>query len=121
MPPNPLKGWTPEDVKALLLKSDKAVGRALLALLERQTFDEQQSHDTKHANGRGFSAFDAPILTDMALFYRRTGFLTPKQLAWLRSGTAKRPQPRIAKYAGQLAEIANAKVEAALLQQETTP
>jgi hypothetical protein len=103
----PRKVWAAEDIKALLAKSDKAVGRALLALLARQTYSEQQSHSTKDANGRGFNAFDADIFTSMAEFYRSKGFLTEKQLAFLRSGTAKRPAPRINKYAAQLAAIAN--------------
>lgn len=118
LPPNPAKGWTRDDITALLDKSDAAVGRALLAILARQTFDEQQSHDTKHHNGVGFSAFDAPIMTSMAKFYRKAGFLTPKQLGWLRSGTPKRPAPRIHKYAQQLADIANAKVETQILKEE---
>lgn len=101
------KVWTADDIKALLAQSDKAVGRALVALLARQTAAEQRNHVTTDANGRGFNAFDAEIFTSMANFYQKRWFLTDKQLAFLRSGTAKRPAPRINKYAAQLADIAN--------------
>lgn len=105
--PPACKVWTAADIKALLAQSDKAVGRALVALLARQTAAEQRNHVTTDANGRGFNAFDADIFTSMATFYQSKGFLTAKQLAFLRSGTAKRPAPRINKYAAQLADIAN--------------
>jgi hypothetical protein len=121
-PPNPLKGWTPDDVKRLLSAEGDlgmhAVGRALSALYERQTASEQSSMDTKEWNGVGFSAFDGHIMSSMAVFYRERGYLTEKQLAFLRSGTKKRPAPRIHRYAKQLADIANANCEAAILQAE---
>ena len=111
----PAKHWTPDDVKALLLVSDKAVGRALLALRQRQTYSERDSKMTTDANGRGFSAYDAAIFTSMAEFYRDRGYLTAGQLKWLRSGTEKRPAPRINKYAAQLADIANGVADADVL------
>lgn len=111
--PKTAKVWTADDIKALLIKNDEAVGRALVALLKRQTASEQNNHRTTDANGVGFNAFDADIFTSMAQFYKAKGFLTANQLAFLRSGTEKRPAPRINKYAGQLAAIANG-VQAAL-------
>lgn len=121
-PPNPTKGWTPADIKALLAEPGEfgmhVVGRALVALLDRQTASEQNSQMTLEWNGVGFNAFDAEIMTSMAEFYRDKGYLTPKQHKFLTSGTEKRPAPRIAKYAGQLADIANANCEAAILAAE---
>ncbi len=103
-----MKDWTKETITRLLLKNDEAVGRALLAILKRQTFDEQQAHDTKYVNGVGFSAFDANIMTSMAEQWRDKQFLSPKQLTFLRACPGKQKVARICKYAGQLLDIANA-------------
>lgn len=105
--PAPVLIWTPERVKDLLATNDKAVGRALIALLQRQTRQEQDTATTTESNGRGFGAFDAEIMTSMAMFYQRTKFLTPNQLRWLRDCPGKQKTTRIGKYAGQLAAIAN--------------
>lgn len=121
-PPNALLGWRPEDITALLTRNDAvgmhAIGRALVALYERQTEDEQASHTTTDANGVGFSAFDAEIMTSLAEFYADRGYLTEKQVAMMRKPVGKTKKPRIARYARQLANIANAKVEHYLLAME---
>jgi len=90
--------WTPEAVKELLLKSDKAVERAILALHERQTYEEQNIYGTKEINGIGFNKFDAPFLTDLAKKLLNGYSLTPKQIAAARKS--------LIKYKGQLSEIA---------------
>ena len=54
-----LATWTPEDIKALLDRSDEAVERAILALYRRQTDDEQTTQETRHRNGRGFASCHA--------------------------------------------------------------
>ena len=103
--------WTPcktkKECKAkvveLLKTNDRAVIRGLQALLKRQTSTEVNSLITTDSNGVGFSAFDAEILTSFALFSKRTGFLTEKQMSIARA--------RITKYAGQLAEIAGQREE----------
>lgn len=97
-----------QEIVALLLSNDKAVARALVALTERQTADEQISKHTRYHNGRGFRPCHARMGTSMAEFYKRNGYLSPKQIAYWRQ-----PQrdgfARIAIYAGQLAEIATQK------------
>lgn len=113
-----LKVWTPEAIRALLATNDKAVGRALVALLDRQTNDERLSATTKHTNGRGFGSFDAGPMTGMAREFITRGRLTGGQLFWLRSCAGKAHVSRIGKYAGQLAEIANAKIEHAIMLEE---
>ena len=50
---------TTETIKALLLKNDRAVERAIIVLFNRQTHTEQQAGHTSESNGRGFNAFDA--------------------------------------------------------------
>jgi hypothetical protein len=68
----------------LLATKDKAIARALVVLKNNQTADEQQCEATTHHNGRGFRPCHAKRGTSMALFYERTGFLTPKQIAYWR-------------------------------------
>lgn len=92
---------TKEYVKELLAKNDKAVVRALAVLFSYQTADEQRTDHTCHENGKGFNHADARMLSSMAKFAAKTGFLTVKQLAYLRN------KNRIYKYAGQLATHAN--------------
>lgn len=96
-----MKVWTKAEIVELLETNDKAVARGLIQIYRRQTADEQASHTTRVTNGRGFSAFDAEILTDIAkksLNYG--GTLTRGQTEYVRK--------KIKKYAGQLLEIANA-------------
>jgi hypothetical protein len=90
---------TKETVQALLDKSDRAVVRALKAIYALQTDQEKNAHTTREHNGVGFSAFDAPFLTDMVLSLDRYGQLTPKQMAITRN--------KIKRYWRQLVEIAN--------------
>lgn len=100
--------WTRERIIKLLETNDVAVGRALSALLERQTSEEQRSEQTISSNGVGFSGAHAEPMTSMAKFFRSRGYLTPKQLAWLRGKTPKGSM-RIGMYAKQLLEIAQEK------------
>lgn len=65
-------------------QSDEWVVGALLAMTERQTADEQAMKGTAHLNGIGFNSADAPILTDIAQFYGKTGRLSPAQLNLVR-------------------------------------
>lgn len=95
-------GWSKERIQQLLEVNDQAVGRALLRLLEGQTDDEQAQETTKYFNGRGFMPFDARKMTGMAKFFKARGFLTERQLGWLRGGKNSRFHSRIGKYAGQL-------------------
>ena len=48
--------WTIERIRTLLHSSDKAVERAIVAIHERQTRDEQATSCTRHSNQRGFRA-----------------------------------------------------------------
>lgn len=81
------------------------IGRALLALLDRQTEDEKRSADTRVWNAVGFSGADARSGTLTAKFYAKHGCLLDWQVArWTKP--AKNGYPRLAKYAKQLNEIA---------------
>ena len=96
---------TREYITHLLRTNDKAVGRALVALNKRQTQDEQVSEQTRHLNLRGFMPMHAKKGTGMAQFFARTGFLTPKQVAYWRHITPS-GKARIEKYVGQLLKVA---------------
>ena len=94
------KIWTTEEIKALLAESDKAVARAILAIYNRQTEDEQTIKETTDHNGIGYNGIDANFMSSLAQFYQTKGFLSSGQLKYGRKA--------IMKYAGQLTEIANA-------------
>lgn len=104
-----------------LLHTDSPVGhraleRALLVLLARQTADERATEQTRHLNNRGFMSMDAPKMTSFAKqvqYSRRPKGeqLSPKQRAWLLRTNAKGVS-RIGKYAGQLIEAAQEKANA---------
>ena len=84
---------------------EAVVGRALVALLKRQTADEQAAADTRVWNSIGFSGADAHSGTLTAKMYIGKGHLLDWQLnKWLKP--AKNGYPRLCKYAKQLNEIA---------------
>lgn len=92
----------------LLRNNDRAVMRALVALNNRQTDDEQVSENTKYDNGRGFRPCHARMGTSMAKFFQRTGYLSPKQIAYWRK-PMRDGKMRIEIYAGQLLKVAEAR------------
>lgn len=53
------KVWTRVEIENMLRINSKAVERGILALYRRQTDDEKNSHETRHDNGVGFSAYAA--------------------------------------------------------------
>lgn len=93
--------WNKEKIHALLDANPKAVVRGLLAIYALQTNNERVAGSTHDANGVGFSAYDAPFLSDIADKVRNGWNLSPKQLAITRN--------KMKHYHRQLAEIANQK------------
>lgn len=84
---------------------EAVIGRALLALLDRQTEDEKRAADTRVWNAVGFSGADAKSGTLTAKFYAKHGKLLDWQVEkWTKK--SKNGYPRLAKYAKQLNEIA---------------
>jgi hypothetical protein len=101
--------FTKEYIQALLMREDDvgmhAIGRALVLLNKRQTYSERRAKEVQRINGRGFTPIDAEMGTDMANFYLRANFLTPKQVAvWRRCNS--QGIPRICKYWKQIQEDA---------------
>ena len=87
-------------------KCAHVVGKALLAIKNRQTTDEIECQGTFIANGIGFSHADAEIGTSMASWYEKTGMLTTKQVAYWTKPIGKTGYPRISKYWRQLNAVA---------------
>lgn len=86
----------------------RVVGRALVALFNRQTEAEKQVNDTNEDNGVGFAGSDAKSGCLTAKYFLKYGTLLDWQLAkWLKP--ARAGLPRICKYHKQLNDIAIAK------------
>ena len=96
------------NIVRLLQTNDRAVARALVALTERQTADEQVTGNTRHRNGQGFRPCHARMGTSMAEFYERNGYLSGHQLAYWRQ-PQRDGRTRIEIYANQLLDIARDK------------
>ena len=93
--------WTPEAIKALLDRSDKAVERAILAIYDRQTRDEQSREETRHRNGVGFAACHGHLGSYYARWILAGRHLTGKHL--------DKARRMVRHYTGQLCEIATAR------------
>lgn len=92
--------WNEAEIKELVQTNDKVLYGALKQLYACQTADEQSIGETQLVNGVGFNGADAPILSSMAEFLKKTGFLTPKQKVLCRK--------KMVKYTRQLTRLANA-------------
>lgn len=57
------KTWTRTEIETLINTNDRAVERAMVAIWERQTRDEQATETTRHHNGIGFSGWTAKAPT----------------------------------------------------------
>lgn len=91
-----------KEIIAEKITTDQAwTERAVVAIFNRQTSDEQYRGTTVERNFVGFNGCDAEIMSSFALWIIRGRRLTPKQLALA--------QKKIRKYAGQLVSIANEK------------
>lgn len=101
---------TRDTIRNMLRNDNRAyveavIGRALLALLDRQTEDEKRAADTRVWNAVGFSGADARSGTLTAKFFAKHGRLEDWQVEkWTKP--AKNGYPRLCKYAKQLNEIA---------------
>ena len=93
------KTWTRTEIEALINTNDRAVERAMVAIWERQTRDEQATETTRHHNGIGFSGWTAKSGTYFANWVRSGRSLTGKHLAKARKIALH--------HAGQLTRIAN--------------
>lgn len=91
-------------MKVQITTKNEQTVKALMRIYENQTYDEKQTDNVIHYNGIGFIPQDARLLSSMANFKIKNGFLTEKQIKMI--------QPIMAKYAGQLVKgaIAEGKI-----------
>ena len=108
---------TKDSLTQMLVQAEPAkrvhiIGRALVALFERQTASEQSALSTTNENGVGFASSDAKSGSLTAKSYIARQNLVQWQVdQWMRPS---RGYPRICKYARQLNEIAVEKRQRAL-------
>lgn len=92
----------PTYIKWLLNMNDRAVERAIVAIYNRQTEDEQNAQDTKHSNGVGFSGADARLGSYYAKWIMSGKHLSGNHLVKARLMSYK--------YVRQLSEIATTRM-----------
>ena len=95
------KQWTAQEIDTRIQQSSIWLARAIVALLHRQTWEEQKNGATTVSNGMGFNASDARLLTSFGKQLERGFELSPKQ--------EKIARWMMKKYVGQLTRIANAR------------
>lgn len=95
--------WNAKLIRERLLVSDKWVTEGVIRIFEYQTAEEQNADVTVEDNGVGFNGADAELLSSYAKFAMKSGFLTKGQMVYARK--------KMLKYSGQLAKIANSKIE----------
>lgn len=92
--------------KAMATKQYWVIGKAIHTLWQYQTASEQATQSTHLHNNVGFNGADAKWLSIMGEWYdKHPKVFTEKQ--------ALKSFPRLKKYCGQLAKIANSKQQAA--------
>lgn len=96
------------------VKQQHIVGRALVALFERQTDDEKRVNDTRILNNAGFQGCDAKSGSITAKTYLKKKSLEGWQVErWTKKGVGG--YARLCKYARQLNEVAIAKAQERLI------
>lgn len=90
------------------------IGRALVAIFERQTASEQHALHTEENNGVGFAGCDATGGSLTAKSYMKRKALLQWQVDKWTKVSPSSGFARICKYANQLNQIANEKLEAQL-------
>jgi hypothetical protein len=100
-----MERYTEDFIRHKLATDERWVRRALVRLYQRQTQDEQASHQTRNHNLRGFQPADALWFSRLAEFVIKypNKPLSDKQLKMV--WRPWRGQPAIAKYAGQILRI----------------
>lgn len=94
---------TKEQLKEKLLQDKNVLIKALIALNNYQTVDEQRALTTKYLNGAGFRPCHANRGTGMVNFFQKRGFLSQKQINWWTQ--RENGKPRILIYLNQLHKI----------------
>ncbi len=105
--------YTKAQIQDLIETDDRAVARALIAIYRRQTADVQAVGLTSEHNSRGFTAFDAEFMTEVAKRAVRRSIESPndpelRARGWLTPGELPAVRAKVLKYWRQLIEVAEA-------------
>jgi len=110
---------TVEQIKAQLLTNQALLERAVVAIYEKQTADEQRSMETKHDNGIGFAGCDSRNGSYMAQYILKGIGQYGKTYGQNLSGKfLEKARKFMPKYAKQLHKIQMAKLEAVKMETE---
>lgn len=93
------KIWTAEEISHNISTKIHWLERAISAIYRYQCEDEQRDDQTKYRNAVGFNVVDCKFLSTLAKELNKGFHLTPAQVEVARA--------KMAKYAKQLARIAN--------------
>ena len=91
--------WTEEMIQEKIQTRNDWLERAIVAIWNCQTSEEQSTESTRDANGKGFSAFDARMGSYWALWLKSGKHLSGKHL--------ERARKVMKRYVKQLVKIAN--------------
>lgn len=94
--------YTKELIKEKLQTNQKWVERAILAIYNKQSIQEQNVSDTIHRNGVGFNGSDARVMSYYAKWIESGKHLSGKHLI--------KATKKIMKYSGQLLKIAQGEI-----------
>lgn len=94
-----MKYWTKKEIAAKLATDDQWLLRGLVALYKLQTQDEKRDLTTRHDNMVGFNAGDGKFMTLKGRLVSHGVQMSEAEMYTIRK--------RMAKYAQQLADIAN--------------
>lgn len=94
-----MKTWTASEIRDNLLKNDKWVSRAILALYNLQTPEEKKERKCLVPDGVGFDNADIATMSSFVAYFKKFKHFTPHQIFEARK--------RICKYLGQLVKLAN--------------
>ena len=83
-----------EALRNQIATRDNQAIKALITVYNNQTSSEQDDKDTYIHNGIGFTPVDAEFMTSLAKQYLDKGYLSPKQMMFVKK--------RMPKYANQL-------------------
>lgn len=89
-------------VRMRIRTNDEWARKALVALDRNQTNDERRHGQAFHRNRKGFSAFDSPLLTHMAIRARKENWYHS-----LDTDLLKKVRHKVSKYTVQLINSAN--------------
>lgn len=97
------KTYTVEEIRTLITSEPEWARQAILTLYAEQTADEQVVGQTSEKNGRGFTGWDAEILSNFAVWLKAGKPFTPKMQALAFK--------KLKKYAPQLHRLAEEKAQ----------